>query len=191
MTVAVSRRLGVLYAVGTIGLFFVAGEEVAWGQQLWERILPFYPDKHEMRSLGNKQGETTLHNMGDLNHIFSYALFAIAAYGVLSPLLKMALDRARPNRSGLVDYLVFPRVTMAGMAVATLFFVVKQIVLPHDQKDPGAGLEAFRRYQEVAELYISFSLFLLTWFRLQVTPPPGSEDEVSTRRRMRTRRTAP
>ena len=190
MADAVSKRLGVLYGVGAVGLFFVAGEEVSWGEELWERILPFYPDKEEMRSLGNKQGETTLHNMGSVNHIFSYLLFAIAAYGVLSPLLKMALDRARPNLPGWVDYLVFPRVTMAGLGIATAFFVVKAIVLPHEQKDPGASLEAFRRYQEVAELYISFSLLLLTWLRLQVTPPARSVDEVSSRRRMRARRTS-
>jgi hypothetical protein len=187
---AVSTQLGILYGIGAVGLFFVAGEEVSWGDELWERILPFYPDKAQLRALGNKQGETTLHNMGNVNHIFMYFLFAIAVYAVLSAVARMVLERRKGAVPGWVDYLVFPRITVPAMLIASTFFVVAIIVLPPHQTNPGPGEVAFRRYQEVAELYISASLLLLTWLRLRATPRAESEDGMWSRRRLRARQTS-
>ena len=170
----VARRLGALYVVGALGLFFVAGEEVSWGQELWERILPFYPDKEQVRAFGNKQGETTLHNMGSVNYFFSLFLFAIATYGVLSATLRLGLARRGFDMPPWADYLVFPGVAVPALLVAVAYFTLSQVVLERGTVViPGSGEEAFRRYQEVAELCIAMSLLGMTWLRLRATPAGG------------------
>ena len=157
------RPVAVLYAVGAAALFLVAGEEVSWGQELWERIIPGFPDSEDLMSV-NAQGETTLHNLPGVGKVLNAVFFLISVYGVLSAFVGGAARRA-----GTRSLVTFGRETLPSFAVAATFFSVYYTLL-------GSGvLETLRetsyettyravlRYQEVAELGIAFGILLHLW----------------------------
>lgn len=178
------RLLGALYGVAALGLFFVAGEEVSWGAEVWERIVPWWPEEEQLRQV-NAQGEITVHNLNGLGRVFTWFLFVLALYGAVSPLLRAALGR-RATRPW-VDYVCFPAATVPALLIAVAFFVALLFFTgSHSEVQRGSPEQAFLRYQEVAELNISFSILvfvgllvrrtagpLRSLFRRRRTPFPG------------------
>jgi hypothetical protein len=161
------RLLGGLYGAAAAGLFFVAGEEVSWGGDLFERIFPWWPKKTELRQV-NAQGETTLHNLNGLGHVFTWLLFALALYGAISPLVRAPVRRWVADR--WLDFVVFPRATVPALLIAVAFFVTMLFLTgSHHHVQHGTGEEAFLRYQEIAELDISFSLVVFVLGLLRAT----------------------
>jgi hypothetical protein len=86
VALARSRRgeplLALAYAVFAVGAFFVAGEEISWGQRLFGIATPEIVSEH------NVQHELTLHNTYLFTPIFSFAqLFVgfLPALGALTP----------------------------------------------------------------------------------------------------------
>lgn len=65
----------VLFAVASLGMFFIIGEEISWGQ----RIFGFQTPAEIIEQ--NRQGESNLHNIYGVQNLFSWAMFAIGAYG--------------------------------------------------------------------------------------------------------------
>jgi len=166
------KLLGALYGVAAVGLFFVAGEEVSWGAEVWERIIPWWPEKEELRQV-NAQGEITVHNLHGLGHIFTWLLFALALYGVVSPLLRVGLGRRATRR--WVDYVSFPAATVPALLIAVAFFVALLFLTgSHSEVQRGSPEQAFLRYQEVAELNISFSILVFVMLLLRMTAGPSS-----------------
>ena len=90
----VGRRLpATLYLVAIGGLFFLAGEEISWGQRIFGWSTP-------EEFAGNRQGETTLHNMGAAQDVVGWVLLLIGIWGgVLPRLLRKGgmLDRWRAD----------------------------------------------------------------------------------------------
>ena len=173
------RLLGALYGVATVGLFFVAGEEVSWGAEVWERIIPWWPEEEELRQV-NAQGEITIHNLHGLGRVFTWFLFVLALYGVVSPLLRAALGR-RATRPW-VDYVSFPAATVPALLIAVAFFVALLFFTgSHNDVQRGSPEQAFLRYQEVAELNIAFSI--LVFVRLLLRTTAGPSRRVTRRRR--------
>jgi hypothetical protein len=167
------RPLAGIFLVGAVGLFLVAGEEVSWGQELWERIIPGFPDSEDLRGV-NAQGETTLHNLHGIGRITNMAFFALAAYGTLGPLLGRLVDRAGWT-VGTRSALTFPRETLPAFALAFVFFLA-YFFLPFSQEmtEPFDEAErAFLRFQEVAELAVSLGILLHVW--LLITEDPEQE----------------
>lgn len=171
-----TRLLGALYGVAAVGLFLVAGEEISWGGELFERIIPGWPEKEELRRV-NAQGETTLHNLNGLGRVFNRVLFLLALYGVLSPLVRAAIGRRASRR--WVDFVVFPAATVPGLLISVAFFVALLFLTgSHDDVSQQTGEHAFLRFQEVAELNIAFSIvvFVLGLVRATAGRPSGTSE---------------
>lgn len=165
--------LAVIYLLGGLGLFLVAGEEVSWGQELWERIIPGFPDSDDLRSV-NAQGETTLHNLHGIGRITNMAFFLLAIYGTAGPLVARVLRRGRTageTRSALV----FPRETVPAFALAVVFFLAYYtLTATQGLAEPyGEAEQAFLRFQEIPELAIALGVLLHVWLLLTEEPPQG------------------
>lgn len=137
------RRPALLAWVALAGLacFYVAGEEISWGQHLAQWNTPEY-----WRAL-NDQGETNLHNTSSW---FDQKPRTLLELGVIvGGLLGPALRRLRPGLlRGMVDLVTPAAATLPIAAVAEFAGLDKRL-----------GLGLFFRPSEVQELY--FYLFAL------------------------------
>jgi hypothetical protein len=87
------KTWAVLYAVLTLALFFVAGEEISWGQRIFGVVTP------EWLSQKNKQHELNVHNL----KLFTNALQRL--YDLLPiVLLVISIGSARLSRLNLVRW---------------------------------------------------------------------------------------
>ena len=143
------RAFGLLYLVAGVAAIVIAGEEISWGQ----RILG-WPTPDELAVL-NRQGETTLHNVGDALGIFNLVMMLGALLAVVLP---VAWRRGDPDRRRtLRDALFVPPFFVAtGFLLAFGYRLVRLTLLP----DPAFVVT---HYGEVAELTFYFSLFAFTW----------------------------
>ena len=70
------RRLHtVLYCILASGLFFTAGEEISWGQRLFQFVAPAYFRSH------NIQNETNIHNLGMIQSRMVVIGLLVGSYG--------------------------------------------------------------------------------------------------------------
>jgi hypothetical protein len=75
------RGIACLYLAGSLGLFFLIGEEISWGQRIfgWEST--------EFFKASNKQEETNFHNIYGVGYTFKWIQLLVGACGTLLPLL--------------------------------------------------------------------------------------------------------
>jgi hypothetical protein len=92
--------LAAAYLVFGIGCFFVAGEEIAWGQ----RIIG-YGTPERLEEI-NEQKETTVHNIDLVQHFTNFSYLLAGLYGSIGAWIVRGKGIWR--RSGLVDYLLPP-----------------------------------------------------------------------------------
>jgi len=133
-----------LYAVATVGLFFIAGEEISWGQRVvgWETPA-------ELAAI-NKQNETTLHNIGKTLLVMNSVMMLVGMWGVFAYPLK---DRLRLDRlfAGAERLLVPPFFLAGAFAVIGLYKLVRfTIWIP-------SGF-TITKYGEWAELSLAFGI---------------------------------
>jgi hypothetical protein len=102
--------LALAYLAFGIGCFFVAGEEIAWG----ERVIG-YGTPEALEEI-NEQKETTVHNIDVVQQFTNLTYFLAGLYGSIGAWVVRARDGWR--RSDLVDLLVPP------MFLTTAFFVM-------------------------------------------------------------------
>ena len=69
--------MAVLYAGLALGLFFIVGEELAWGQRLLQFSTP------DALAQVNDKGELSVHNITSLTSIFLIGKWAAGVYGTL------------------------------------------------------------------------------------------------------------
>ncbi|MDH3403950.1 MAG: hypothetical protein OES32_08900 [Acidobacteriota bacterium] len=99
--VLASRRqwtLAALYGVLALGLLFVAGEEISWGQRVWELETPELLTR-------NRQNELNLHNLAS-RRVLHGAYILVAGIGAFGRLL---LPRPLRRRLGANVDLLLPR----------------------------------------------------------------------------------
>jgi hypothetical protein len=75
------RTLTALYVVFVIGLFFIVGEEISWGQRLFGIETPEFLEE------SNRQRELNLHNIFGVQTVFSWGMFVVGLYGTVVPLV--------------------------------------------------------------------------------------------------------
>ena len=75
------RGTASLYLVAVAGLVFLVGEEISWGQRIFGWSTP------EGLAAMNRQGETTVHNIGFGQDLVAWALLAIGLWGSVLPRL--------------------------------------------------------------------------------------------------------
>ena len=82
--------MAAIYVFVALGTFFVAGEEISWGQRVFGLETPA-----SLETI-NHQGELNVHNIKPVQRAFGYAVLCAGAYGVFSPYFKKKiLDRVR------------------------------------------------------------------------------------------------
>jgi hypothetical protein len=158
------KIFAVLYFLLGLALFFIAGEEVSWGQPVFRRIFAWWPDRDSLRDI-NAQGETTIHNMRSVQWVFNWFYLSLALYGSLSPLLFLSRRWRDEPRLRLI---AAPMITVPAFLVMAAFMIVRVFIAPYNGLTES---ESFMRYKEVGELTVAFGLWLFTalnwrWLRL-------------------------
>jgi hypothetical protein len=147
--------LGLAYALVALGAFFVAGEEISWGQTIFDW------DLTNRLTRSNFQGETNLHT-GVAHGPTVYGFVLIAAYGTCVPLVlaPRLLERRRP-----VMFLLVPP-----LALVPAFFIPFAYRLLRTAFNPEEHLERYAfdivRFAEYAELSLYAAVLVtavLTW----------------------------
>jgi hypothetical protein len=139
--------LAVAYSLLTLGLFFVAGEEVSWGQRILNIETP--PAIIEI----NRQQELTIHNLEPIQRMLHGIYIFVGAYGAFLWLL--TLPRIVSLRTRIMPYIV-PRWYLATYFLPVFIFYTHFEVATQET--------AWFRYrhpdQEPAEFIMSLGFFL-------------------------------
>jgi hypothetical protein len=155
------RGIACLYALLAVGLCFLVGEELAWGQRIFGWTTP------EPLEAINKQGEITLHNIEGVGYAFKWAQLLVGAYGAILPVLlpwwidgSAAWSRAR----GFLAF-VIPHFTL----VPYFAFMFTWRLYRNLFEEPHHYYFVISEYNEIVELVLAlgFLLFLaFQWRRL-------------------------
>ncbi|MDQ2694885.1 MAG: hypothetical protein M3Z21_05795 [Pseudomonadota bacterium] len=84
--------IAIFYFIVSSGLLFVVGEEISWGQRLFDWNTPEF-----MGSI-NLQNETTLHNIAGVYIAFKWIKMLVGAYGAFLPLALFHFNWSADNR---------------------------------------------------------------------------------------------
>jgi hypothetical protein len=157
-----SRLAAWLCLAMAAGLFFIAGEEIAWGQRLLGFGTP------ATLQAVNVQNETTLHNISSLHQAFVYGVMLGGLAAALAPLLWWALWRGH-TRSPLTDLLVPPLclVTAFGMPFG---YRLLRLAFPIDARFPHL-IFPITKFSEVTELCLYFGLVVFAWLNMRSIQP--------------------
>lgn len=138
-----------LYVILAIGIFFLIGEEVSWGQRIfgWET-------SEALREI-NKQEETNLHNIHGVGTAFKYFHMVIGLYGTLLPLMLLNRPQSNARKAEAIALLVPPLALVPSFALA-LFWRLQATFW-----DPPKSLYwAITEFSEVIEIVIALAFFL-------------------------------
>jgi hypothetical protein len=153
-------RLGVLYLLLAIGVFFVAGEEISWGQ----RILGLHTP--ESLAAMNAQQEISVHNIYSLHAAFIYAVMLGGAYGTIAPLVGSVFAAGRP-RASLGQLLVPPLCLVPAFLVPFGYRFWRLVFQPDVYRSPGYRTYVITKFSEVGELCFYFALLVFAWLTLR------------------------
>ncbi|TLM74576.1 hypothetical protein [Pseudarthrobacter sp. NamB4] len=156
-------RIAVLYGLVTLGVWFLTGEEISWGQRIFGWDTP--EDLEEV----NRQGETTVHNIRGVQELVPVAMLLASLYGACVPLVSAALgDRWR----GLAarKLLVPPLCLVPAFLLAAAYRLFRLLIWP----EPTFVIS---EYGEVMELCLYLGLALFCWFNLRLLRRPQLEAE--------------
>lgn len=144
------REIAIVIALAALGSFYVAGEEISWGQHILNWSTPEY------WAAFNDQNETNLHNTSSwLDQKPRILLFVgICVAGLLIPALRRWKPAWLPSRFAPL----YPSDTLAVTALGVLLpYVIQEIT---EQFMRGG---VFTRVSEVQELYMYYFVALYLW----------------------------
>ncbi len=170
------RRRPLVFAVtilGALSCFYIAGEEMSWGQHFFHWNTPEYWAEV------NRQEETNLHNTYAIFEKWPRAVLEVGIVigGLLIPFAAMLDRRVRANRLSLF----FPAAALIPAAVGSMAF--KLIDVLYQKSDMG---ELIQRPSETIELYLYF--FILAYlivFTRRIHALEAEEDASAARPRLR------
>ena len=145
----------ILYGILCVGIFFIIGEELSWGQRFFGWVTP------ESMKVLNKQDETNIHNIYGIGYTIKWLHLVIGAYGTIMPLIVLrskALQRFRSHVSMLVPhYTLIP------------FFFIPFIwrIYRNLFKAPKEYYFAISEYSEVIEIIISMAFMFFLYFQVR------------------------
>jgi hypothetical protein len=129
--------------------FFIAGEEIAWGQRIFGLQTP-----DDLKAI-NAQGEITVHNIGRVQDLFNMVMFLAAGYGVVASFANKQIQMERYWDQA--NYLLVPPLFLVPtFLVAFAYKFIRYTVV----RTPGFTVT---KYAEVAELCVVFGFFVFTW----------------------------
>jgi hypothetical protein len=156
---------GAVYLLIAGGVFFVAGEEISWGQ----RILGLHTP--EDLAAVNSQREISIHNIYSLHSAFIHAVMLGAAYGTIAPLFSLMFAR---RNSGVGQLFVPPLCLVPAFLVPFAYRFWRLVFRPDVYSSPGYRTYVITKFSEIGELCFYFALLMfawLTWRRLRQEPP--------------------
>ena len=158
----VKKKLGegdnifaVMYLILSVGIVFIIGEEISWGQRVFGWLTP------ESLQEINKQGETNIHNIHGIGSAFKWAHLIIGAYGTFLPLIVMRsrfLARFKHQVSMLV-----PHFTLIPLFAFLFFWRSYRNLF----EAPKKYYFAISEFSEVTELGLSIAFALFLAFQLR------------------------
>ena len=161
-------RLGtVLCVLAALAVFFVSGEEIAWGQRFFGWETP-----ENLKAL-NYQDETTLHNIGSAHQLSIYAVMLAGMYGSLVPLLH--LSRPAGRGASILRYLLVPPLCLVPAFIMPFGYRLTRLVLPLEEWFPYLVFP-ITKFSEVTELCLYFALFSFAWLNLRRLKKENSLD---------------
>ena len=154
MGVAVARRLwrlnerswALLFVVAAIGAFFIAGEEISWGQRIFGLVTP-----GDLADL-NRQGETNIHNIGSVLPFLNLAMFIVAVVAGVMPFVWRWGARGR-HRDISTMIVVPPLFLASSFLLAAAYRLVRYALLPEAHY-------VISRYAEFIELVMFGALLM-------------------------------
>ena len=168
------RTIAALYVLVALGLVFMLGEELSWGQRIWGWDTP-----ETMREL-NKQEETNLHNIYGVGSTFKWLQLVVGAYGTLLPLMVWKLQGLQRFR-GFLDRIV-PHYSLIPYFVMLFVWRIYRNVF-----DPPRQLYfVVSEYNEVLELVLAMGFFLFMVFQLRSLQREAQSQREQLERQLRT-----
>ena len=129
--------------------FFIAGEEIAWGQRIFGLQTP-----DELKAI-NHQGEITVHNIQIVQDAFNFVLFLAGVYGSVA---YFANQKLRIERYGdQANYLFVPPLFLVpSFLVVFGYKFIRYTVV----RKPGFIVTKFGEWPE---LCLAFGFFVFAW----------------------------
>lgn len=151
-----------LFAGFAFANFFIAGEEIAWGQRIFGLETP-----EELRQI-NHQGEITVHNIQIIQNAFNVVLFLAGGYGAVAYFLnkKFHLERYWAQ----ANYLLVPPLFLVPTFLVLFGYKLIRFTVV---RSPGFIVT---KYGEWPELCLAFGFFVFAWlnYRRLVVQQPAS-----------------
>ncbi|MFQ5603858.1 MAG: hypothetical protein ACE5HS_11365 [bacterium] len=145
----------VLYGLLCLGIFFIIGEEVSWGQRIFGWATP------DSMKVINKQDETNIHNIHGIGHTIKWLHLVLGAYGTILPVVAY-FSSLRKRFSRMVSMLV-PHYSLIP------FFVVPFVwrVYRNFFEAPKDYYFAISEFSEVVEIVIALAFVFFLIFQLK------------------------
>ena len=143
----------ILLGLGAVGLVFITGEEIAWGQRMFGIVTP------ESLAAVNKQNELTLHNISAIQHALTFAMLLVGAWGAAMPLL-IAAPCPSLEEPGITSLIIPPFFASGAFALTFVYRLVRYTVW----RPSGFSIT---KYAEWIEMSLGFGIcvFLLLVYR--------------------------
>lgn len=146
------KGMALLYVGISLGLVFMVGEELSWGQRMFGWGTP------QAFQDANKQGETNLHNIYGVGATFKWLQLVLGAYGTIAPLVVLrarALDRYQAT----LEYQV-PHYTLVPYFLLMFIWRIYRNLVP----EPKQFSFVIADYNEVLELILAMGVALFVWY---------------------------
>ena len=169
--IAGRKEIALLYLAVSLGLVFLIGEELSWGQRIFGWATP---DAFEAT---NKQGETNLHNIRGVGATFKWIQLLVGAYGTILPLVVLKSTRLARYR----DFLswVVPHYTLLPYFLP--MFVWK--IFRNLTEVPDRYYFVVEQYNEIIELILAIGMFLFMVYQWRVISAPDKTGSLRISRR--------
>jgi len=159
------RGLGTLYVLLTLGTFFIAGEEISWGQRIFGWRTP------EALEAINAQQEISVHNIYGFHQPFIYAVMFGGMYGAVMPLVGLVFSAER-RRSTLYSLLIPPLCLVPAFFMPFGYRLFRLVFRP--ELHVSRGVYVITEFSELTELCLYFGLLVFAWLNLRrLTPGTG------------------
>lgn len=153
-----SAVIGLLYLCVALGAFFIAGEEIAWGQRIFGWETP------ETLQEINVQNETTLHNISWAHRLFIWAALVAGMYGTILPLLKVTTG---PKLStSKLGWLLIPPICLVPAFAMPFGYRFIRMLMPLEEWYPRLEFP-ITKFSEVTEVSLYFGLLVFAWLSLR------------------------
>jgi hypothetical protein len=147
------RGIGLLYILLGLAAFFVAGEEISWGQRIFGWGTP------ETLDAINHQGETNVHNIRWVQRLFGYAVLFGSMYCTFVPLLATKFLGDRPRSQ--LSFLTIPAICMVPAFLMPFGYKMFRLLVW-----PGTDFTVVK-FGEAPELCMYFGLLIFAYLNMR------------------------